>query len=207
MSKSIILIYILFQSGVSFSQNKIDLEFIPLIAIDTIAKESEINELKIDVELNDDRFFIKDWIEKTNQLQKSLFFKQDKIWVVYPLVNEEDNFSSFELSDNNRFITYNTESHFGGRNHYEAKTTFNIIDIENLTFLSIISYLNTEDWEEGKSAIISKCSSAITLENNIVTIKNKHTKNLNYNIYFESDCLQTGKYKIENEKLIEVSSR
>lgn len=190
-----------------FSQSKSDLKFIPLLAYDTISNAKEIDKIKMDNELEYVDFFVKDWTDKTNTLQKSLFYKKGEIFIIYELPSPYDgseNFSSFELSDSNRFITYNTEYHYGSRGHLEDSSDFHIIDLKNLTSLSVKIHLATEDWEDENLPVKSQCGSEINMKGNILLVKRKCTKKLNYKEYFEEDCLPSGKYNISNGILIKI---
>lgn len=193
----------------SFSQSKTNLKFFPLTAIDTISDIKQIEEIQIDNELEYENFFIKDWIDKKRYGHKALFCKKGEICVVYDLPDNDDGgFGFFELSDNNRFVTYNTSHGHGSRNHVEGTGTHYIIDLKNISSLLIRTYLDTESYdEETEKNSISKCSIEIVLKANILTVKRKTTKDLSYKDDFNEDCLPlSGKYKITNGKLIKIKS-
>lgn len=202
--KTIFTIFFLFVLNFSFPQSGNKLKFIPLIKIDIITDREKIIEIQKDNELEGKDFFIKDWKDTTNTTQKALFYRKDTLYIIFQLPNEDGNCNSFELSDNGRFITYTTDYRFGGSSHYEAQSHFQIIDLQNLTCLSIKSLLQTEDWEEEKTAIVSKCDCVFNLKNNILSIKRKSSKNLNYKSYFDGNCIASGKYRIGNGALIKI---
>lgn len=203
--KNPFLIFILFCLNFSFAQISNKLEFTPLIVIGKIADKTKINQLKKGSDLKENSFFITNWTDKTNTLQKVLVYKKDKTYIVFKIPNEDETFNSFELSDNKNFITYTTDYKFGGRDHFEAKSHFQIIDLQNLTFLSINNLLQTEDWEEEKPVVVSKCECEIILKMNILSVKMKTSKNLGYKTYFDENCISGGKYKIENKSLIKIT--
>lgn len=193
----------------SFSQNKTNLKFFPLTAIDTISEKMQIEKIQVDNELEYEKNFIKDWVDKKKLLHKALFCKKGEICVVYDLPdNDNGGFGLFELSDNNRFVTYNTSHGFGSRDHFEGTGTYYIIDLKNISSLVMRTYLDTENYdEETEKARNSQCSIEIVLKANILTVKRKTTKDLSYKDDFNEDCLPlTGKYKITNGKLIKIKS-
>ncbi len=190
-----------------FSQSKTNLKFSPLIAIGTIIKATEITKIQIGNELQEKNFFIKNWVDKTKTLQKALFYKKGSIYTIYKLPNLYDGngqYGLFELSDNAKFILYTTEYNYGTRGHSEGSSDFNIIDLENLSSLSIKTRLTTESWEDEKQPILSECESEINLKGNLLLIKTKRAKNRSYKEYFEKDCLSNGNFKILNGELIEI---
>jgi hypothetical protein len=136
-----------------------------------------------------------------------LFYKKGAIYTIYKLPNPYDGngqYGLFELSDNAKFILYTTEYNYGTRGHSEGSSDFNIIDLENLSSLSIKTRLTTESWEDEKQPILSECESEINLKGNLLLIKTKRAKNRNYKEYFEKDCLSNGNFKILNGELIEI---
>jgi hypothetical protein len=202
-----ILLFVLLLNFSVFSQSKTNLKFSPLITIGTISKATEIAKIQIGNELKEKNFFVKDWVDKTHTLQKALFYKKGSIYTIYKLPNSYDGngqYSFFELSDNSKFILYTTEYNYGTRGHIEGSSDFNIIDLENLSSLSIKTHLTTESWEDGKQPVLSQCDSEISLKGNMVLVKTKKTKNRSYKEYFEEDCLPSGNYKISAGELIQI---
>lgn len=200
------IIFLLFFVNFSFSQTGNKLKFAPLVIIDQLMDQANIAEIQKDNELQDTRFFIKNWVDKTNTLQKALFYKKDKSYIIFQLPNDDGNFNSFALSDNKRFITYTTDYKFGGRDHYEAKSHFQIIDLQNLSSISLNCFYTTEEKEEEKAAVVSKCESEISVKANVVSVKRKCTKCLNYRDNFNDDCISSGKYKITNGRLLKIKT-
>nr|WP_315157192.1 hypothetical protein [uncultured Flavobacterium sp.] len=209
MKKIILTLYVFLLNITVFSQSKSDLKFIPLLAYDTISNAKEIEKIKKENEFQEVDFFIKDWVDKTNTLRKSFFYKKGTFYIIYELPSPYEgsgSFSSYELSNNNRFITYFTDYHYGSKGHSEGSGDFHIIDLKNLTFVSIKTYLTTEDWEDEKPVVISKCKSEINLKSNILLANRKCTKDLSYKESFGENCIPSGKYKISNGKLIEIKA-
>lgn len=203
---SILLIVLLLNFSV-FSQTKTNLKFSPLIAIGTIIKATEIAKIQAKNDLKGKNFFVKDWADKTNTVRKALFYKKGPIYTIYELPNPYDGngqYSFFELSDNSKFILYTTEYSYGSRGHSEGSSDFNIINLENLSSLSIKTHLTTEAWEDGKQPVLSQSDSEISLKGNTVLVKTKKTKNRSYKEYFEEECLPSGNYKISDGKLVQI---
>ena len=202
-----ILLFVLLLNFSVFSQTKTNLKFSPLIAIGKIIKATEIAKIQTKNDLKGKNFFVKDWVDKTNTLRKALFYKKGSIYTIYELPNPYDSngqYGIFELSDNVKFILYTTEYSYGSRGHSEGSSDFNIIDLENLSSLSIKTRLTTESWEDDKQPVLSQCDSEINIKGSTVLIKTKKTQNRSYEEDFEEDCLPSGNYKISAGDLIQI---
>lgn len=201
--------YLLLFSIFTYSQNKRGLKFFSLTVIDTISAKTQIDTTQVDNEFEYENFFIKDWTDKRRFSHKALFCKKGDICLVYNLPNiDNSDFGLFILSNNNRFVTYNSTYGYGSRGHFEGTRTYYIIDLKNISCIFIRTYLRTESYDDHtENAIDSSCSLEIELEGDILTVKRKTTNNLSYKKDFGEDCspLQ-GKYKVSNGCLVKIKS-
>lgn len=193
-----------------FSQGKEDLTFARLVAVDTITDKKLIAEIQNDNDFQNEHFIIKDWVDKNKFLQKALFCKKGNSCIAYVLPNSDGgSFESFDQSDNKGYITYTTFYSYGSRGHQESKGTYYIIDLRTISVIAITNHLRTEDYDDDtQKNTDSKCSLAITLKDQTLTVIKTSTANKNYQEYFQEDCyLQSGQYKIEEGKLRLISPR
>ncbi|MBS1776163.1 MAG: hypothetical protein JSS64_07765 [Bacteroidetes bacterium] len=196
-------------SSFTYSQNKDDLKFFSLTVIDTISAKAQIDTIQVDNEFEYENFFIKDWIDQKRFSHKALFCKNGDTCLVYDLPNiDNDGFGLFNLSNNNRFVTYNSTYGYGSRGHFEGTRTYYIIDLKYISCIFIRTYLRTESYDDNtENAIDSSCSLEIEWEGDILIVKRKTTNDLTYKKDFGEDCSPLhGKYKVSNGYLVRLKS-
>lgn len=127
-------------------QKRPDYSFSPLKTVGAISDKKKIQDLESATDYPKyENFFVSDYVDKTNTGIIALFQKNGSKCDVYVLsYGTSVNINKFE--DN--ILTFTDEYHFGSRNHFEALTTFFLVDLKNLKATSLITFNDNEGWDE-----------------------------------------------------------
>ena len=177
------------------------LEFEPLEIIDTIKSQKVIDQIKSkDVVKNSSFFFTQEYNK-----EKGLFLieKKGNYWIVY---NYDKYFiSNYSISKHKihskRYVSIDISVMRSGwgENYYGW---FILFDLEKRTYLVIQTFSHNSDDDKNHEKYINtrKCSSKIIYQNGTLIITRKCSPNGEKN--YCSNCVESGKYKIVNNKLI-----
>lgn len=164
-----------------------------------VEKLEEQSEYKI----NDD-FFIAPYVDKTNTNIFALFQKKASGCVVYMVSGFE---FLHDLSESNSYLTFIDGYNSGGAGHSESEGYFTIVDLKKKTILKLKCLSYSETWnphgDDASYGETSKCESEIDFKGSLLTVKKSY--NETYEPNFEGDCIDSGTYKIVNEKLVKLS--
>jgi hypothetical protein len=186
--------------SLSFAQES-ENEFEPLEIIDTIKSQKVIDQIKSKDEVKTSSFFF----TKEYNKKRGLFLieKKGKYWIVY-------NYDKFFISNYNidkhkthskRYVSIDISvmRSGSGENYYGW---FVLFDLQKKTYLVIQTFSHNSNDDENHEKYINtqKCNSKIVYQNGILIIKRKCSANADNN--YCSNCIESGRYKIENNKLI-----
>lgn len=183
-------------------------EFSELKPIDTITDATyQILLGSPDVKSND--FLVSKWTVK-NRNQLALFKKAGEKWAVFSLFEEQTN-GNFKLTEDEQYLTYQSEFKSEGNGRLESHAYFCIVDIKNLRQMQLPQSQNTEVWNPadamnkatGKPDQVkqSGCSAQIGfLVKGRITVVRTASKDFNSN----EDCIASGQYEIKNGKLFKT---
>ncbi|MEI7509833.1 MAG: hypothetical protein WCJ62_10270 [Flavobacterium sp.] len=176
-------------------------EFEPLTKVDTITSKKVINAIPLkDVIKNSAFFFTQQYGNK-----KGLFLieKKGAIWIVYDY--DKYFISNYDISKHTyyskRYVSINVSAmrSGNGENYYGW---FVLFDLEQKTYLVIQTWSHNSDNDINQEKYINtrECSSKVTFKNGSLKIVRECSPNEEEN--YCSNCIETGTFKIENNKLI-----
>jgi hypothetical protein len=201
--KKMLLLFLLFFSLPALSQEESAYTFVPMKSVAVIPEKEALQKIEGNIDLETENLIITDWIDIYNTRQKALLYKKDTQYYIYYLPNDFGNFSLFDLTENSKYIVYSTDYHHAARGHTEAMGQTCIIDLEELSVLSLSTFLAYENWDDETEIATDSflCLSFITFNGNTVSVS---TETTGVDEYFNEECLPEGKYEITGAKLVPV---
>lgn len=174
--------------------------FHPLKIIAILTDKKQIAELKHHAELPLHKsFFVGRYVDKQNTNLYALFEKKGSKCIVYQLAYFE--FLNENFSDS-KYLMFTNGYNSGGAGNSQSEAYFVIVDLKKRTSLSFRSLNYSETWDPRVSGDgeILKCESTVKFHDNILSI----TKTCTENFEQEEDCIDSGEYKITEEKLVKI---
>ncbi|MFT3795729.1 hypothetical protein [Flavobacterium sp.] len=183
-------------------------EFTPLKAIDTIS-EAKYQQLLGSPDLKTNDFLVSKWtVNNRNQL--ALFQKVANKWVVFSLF-EEQTHGNFKLTEDEQFLSYQSEFKSTTTQSIISHSHFCIVDLKNLRQVQLPQTQNIETWNpnDGLNAATGKpdrirqsgCSSQFFFlakgKLNVMRTGSKDFKS-------DEDCVATGSYEIRGNRWVKT---
>jgi hypothetical protein len=206
MKQQIIILILLNNFFITFSQEKFVYQFEKIEAIDTIQKKEILNDLLSNAKLFDNKFFISYY----DNDRFPTFFKKEKNFCLSLNLgfSDETSYNIVGLSENQQFIYINGEGdHSTGQTNYGYKYLY-IVNLKNNTYLEIQYYSSIVFWEPNEN---DPSESIITKENTVNSSKivlNKNGFTVTNNIFsitndekIDYDVIQSGEYELDEFKL------
>lgn len=199
--KTVLNAYLLLLSlSLSYAQES-ENEFEPLTIVDSITSKKVIDAIPVKDKIKNSAFF---FTQKYGN-KKGLFLieKKGEIWIVCDY--DKYFISNYDITKHTfyskRYVSiYVSAMRSGnGENYYGW---FVLFDLEQKTYLVINTWSHNSDNDTNQEKYINtrECSSKVTFNNGSLKIVRECSPNGEEN--YCSNCIETGTFKIENNKLI-----
>ncbi len=210
MKIKLVLFIVIFLPIIIYSQTKYHFDFEKLNIIDTIRTSGEIETLKGDFRF--DNLFVRTIRNKKNEDVSALIFKKEKHWLVADLeIYSQNNTANLvAVSSDFRYAYVISEGNHSARQTETAYKSLHCIDMMKNLIFSGAYYDYMFYWEPSKVTDFEYekldyliDNSQIIIDENHITVLNSFFCNFQKNQQ-QSNVIQSGKYKIDEGKLIKI---